>query len=320
VRAAALTTAVPQQSTRPGNLPIITLAGRPSDSTSEITADFQVVSDQYFDALGVAMRAGRDFRPSDTPPANPADPGVAIINSSMAALWKGADPIGQRFSASGFGPQPRAFTVVGIVPDFRLYRVDEEVAAQFYVALSQFPGSGARMLVRADSDAATVAQIMKQAVHGADATTPVEEIQTLAEIRNDTQLAEPAMTAGLLTLFACVALFVTLTGIAGVIGTSVSQRTREFGLRMALGASRGSVLRLVVGQGAALVAAGVLLGLAGAFWFSGLIDTFLFATKKTDPLAYVAVAVLFLAAAVLATAGPARRATTIDPLIALKAD
>jgi putative ABC transport system permease protein len=322
VRAAALTTAVPQQSTRPGNLPVITIEGRPAEGAGELTADAQVVSDQYFDALNVTLRAGRDFRPTDVP-VTAGGNRVAIINSSMATMWKGADPIGQRFSTPGFGApagQSAAFTVIGIAPDFRLYRVDEEVAAQFYVALSQFPGAGARMLVRADSDPATVAQIMKQAVHSTDATTPVEEISTLAEIRNDTQLAEPAMTAGLLTLFAAIALFVTLTGIAGIIGTSVSQRTREFGLRMALGASRGSVLRLVLGHGAGLVAAGVVLGIAGAYWFTRLIDSFLFATTATDPLAYGAVAIIFLLAALIAAFGPARRATSIDPLIALKTD
>ena len=315
VRSAALTTAVPQQGVAPVP-PTIRLESRAVESAGALQADFQFVSDQYFDTLQVPLTAGRDFRASDTTTA----PQVAIINSSMAAFWQGTDPIGQRFFIPGPNQTEIPLTVVGVVGDFRLYRVDQPIAAQFYRPVSQAPGSGSRLLVRADSDPATVAQIMKQAVYAASATTPVEEIATLASVREDTQLAAPAVTAGLLTLFAGVAMFVTLTGIAGVIGTSVSQRTREFGLRMALGASRASVLRLVVGQGAALVAAGVVLGIGGAFWFSGLISTFLFSTTKTDPLAYGAVALVFLAAAVVATAGPARRATTIDPLIALKAD
>ena len=124
----------------------------------------------------------------------------------------------------------------------------------------------------------------------------------------------------LLTVFAAVALFVTLAGIAGVLGTAVSQRTREFGLRMALGATPGSVLRLVLGQGVALVAIGVVLGIGGAYWFSQLIETFLFATTATDPAAYAAVGAVFLLAAMIAALGPARRATSIDPLITLKAD
>ena len=198
--------------------------------------------------------------------------------------------------------------------------MDQEIAAQFYRPVSQVPGSGSRILVRSDSDPATVAHLIRESVHAVDANTPVEEVATLASVRQDAQLAAPGLTAGLLTLFAGIALIVTLTGIAGVIGTAVSQRTREFGLRMALGASRMSVLRLVLGQGAALVGAGVLLGLGGAFWFSQLIDSFLFATTKTDPLAYGAVALVFLAAALAAAFGPARRATSIDPLIALKTD
>jgi ABC-type antimicrobial peptide transport system permease subunit len=161
---------------------------------------------------------------------------------------------------------------------------------------------------------------MKEAVHAADPNAPVEEIATLAQVRQDSQLAAPALTAALLALFAGVALFVTLAGIAGVIGTSVSQRTREFGLRMALGASRISVLKLILGQGAVLVAAGIVIGIGGAYWFSQLIETFLFATEPTDPRAYITVAAVFLAAALIATFGPARRATSIDPLIALKAD
>jgi predicted permease len=324
VRSAALTTAVPQSAIQPGNAPV-TLERGPSAAESPRPADPNFVSEQYFETLGVPLRAGRDFRASDAPGATP----VVIINRSMAAFWEGEDPIGRRFSvpttvmppASGAPAGPVAtFTVIGVAEDFRLYSVDQEIPAQFYLPVRQYPGLGTRILVRADGDPFGVVPAMKAAVHAADPTTPVEEIATLASVRHDTQLAAPGLTAGLLTLFAAVALLVTLTGIAGVIGTSVSQRTREFGLRMALGAPRVSVLRLVVGQGAGLVAIGVLIGIGGAVWFSQLLDTFLFATRKTDPLAYGAVTLVFLAAAIVATAGPARRATTIDPLIAMKAD
>ena len=315
VLSAALTSSVPQSAIQPGSVPI-TLEGANNAPGAIVEADPNFVSDQYFDTLGVPLRAGRDFRPSDTPDAPP----VAIINTSMASFWQGSDPIGQRFITPGPGGRNVAITVVGIAADFRLYSVEQAIAAQYYLPVRQNPGSGTRILVRAEADPLSIATTLKAAVHATDATTPVEEIATLASIREDAQLAAPGLTAALLTVFASVALFVTLTGIAGVVGTSVSQRTRELGVRMALGASRLSVLRLVLGQGAGLVAAGVVIGLAGAYWFSQLLDSFLFATTATDPRVYAAVAVVFLGAAVAATLAPARRATTIDPLIALKAE
>jgi len=324
VRAAALTTAVPQSAIQPGNAPV-TLERGTSAPTGTLSADPNTVSDQYFETLGVPLLAGRDFGAGDGPGTTP----VAIINRSMAAFWEGSDPIGQRFSiptsiigvAAGAQSGPNAvFTVVGIAEDFRLYSVDQAIPAQFYVPVRQFPGSGTRILARTDGDPFAIVPAIKEAVYASDPNTPVEEIQTLAHVRADTQLAAPGLTTILLTVFAGVALFVTLAGIAGVIGTAVSQRTREFGLRMALGATPRSVLRLVLRQGVMLVALGVVLGIGGAYWFTQLIDGFLFQTTPTDPLAYIAVATVFLLAAMLAALGPARRATSIDPLITLKAD
>ena len=318
VQAAALTGAVPQSAIQPGSAPILLERGTGETSVA-LTADPNFVSEQYFDTIGVPLRSGRDFRASDSAETMP----VAIINTAMAAFWEGSDPIGQRFSTSGVNGVENAFLVVGVSADFRLYavdRIDQAVEAQFYVPVRQWPGNGTRLLVRAEGDPYGIVPTMKAAVYAADPNTPVEEIATLATVRQDAQLAAPALTAALLGVFATVALFVTLAGIAGVIGTSVSQRTRELGLRMALGASRTSVLRLILGQGAALVALGVLFGVGGAYWFSKLIARFLFSTQPTDPLAYAGVAIVFLVASLIATFGPARRATTIDPLIALRAD
>jgi ABC-type antimicrobial peptide transport system permease subunit len=165
----------------------------------------------------------------------------------------------------------------------------------------------------------TFVPVLKAAVHGADPQIPVEEIQTLADLRDERQ-ASPRLTTILLTLFAGVALAITLVGIAGVIATSVSQRTREFGLRMALGASPRSVLTLVLRQGVVLVLAGLAVGLAGAAGLSEVLTAYLYDTPATDPSAYVAVAMVFIAAGVLACAAPARRATAIDPLTSLKAE
>ena len=130
----------------------------------------------------------------------------------------------------------------------------------------------------------------------------------------------PGLTAALLSIFAAVALVITVAGIAGLVGTSVSQRTREFGLRMALGASRGSVLQLVLRQGVVLVLIGLAVGIGGAYAFSQLITRFLFQTTSTDISAYVVTALLFIVAALVATIGPARRATSVDPLVALRTE
>jgi predicted permease len=315
VRSAAMTTAVPQRVNQP--VPAtITIVGRPASPDRRMTANGNVASDRYFETIDVPMLAGRDFRSSDGPPPAPR---VAIINASMAKFWDGADPIGSVFAYPGPpGQPPREATVIGVVADFRLYTVDSDIAAQFYLPMTQ-TGGGGRLLVRTDGPASALPPVIKAAVHGVDAQIPVEELQTLAEVRNG-RLETPGLTTALLSIFAAVALCITLAGIAGLIGTSVSQRTREFGLRMALGASRGSVLRLVLGQGVLLVVIGVVLGIAGAFWFSGLIRDSLFQTTPRDPAAYIAVAVVFLIAAILATFAPARRATTIDPLKALKAE
>ena len=314
VRAAALTNAVPQSAIQPGSNPVILHGVEMGEA--DLRADQNLVSDQYFDTLGVPILAGRDFRPGDTPESTP----VAIINQSMAKWWNGMDPVGRQFTVSLAVVGDRQFTVVGVAADFRLYSVEQENPAQFYQSIGQFPGAGSRILVRTDGDPGAMAPVIKAAVYDADPATPVEGIATLAEVRGTTQLAQPRLTAALLSIFAGVALLITLAGIGGVIGTTVSQRTREFGLRMALGASRLSVLQLVLRQGLVLAALGVLLGLVGAYAFGQLLSSFLFETPATDPGALVAVTLIFFGAAMLAAAGPARRATTIDPLKALRTE
>ncbi|HSC25982.1 MAG TPA: ABC transporter permease [Vicinamibacterales bacterium] len=314
VRAVALTQAVPQSAIVPDHVRV-TLENVEQDPGSRLETDRNFVSDQYFEALGVPLLAGRDFRSGDTPEAPP----VAIVNASMARLWKGSDPVGRRFTAIDFDGE-QTFTVVGVAADYRLYSVEQENPAQYYRALSQFPGGGSRLLVRVEGDAAGAVPLIKAAVHGADPKTAVEEFATIAEIRRTAQLAVPALTTALLSLFALVALAITLAGIGGIVGTTVSQRTHEFGLRMALGATRAAVLRHVLGRGLVLVGLGVALGLAGAFVFGRMIASELFATTPTDPLAYTIVAILFFAATLGAALGPARRATTIDPIIALRTE
>jgi putative ABC transport system permease protein len=156
-------------------------------------------------------------------------------------------------------------------------------------------------------------------VHGVDPDLPIENVRTLDEIRS-TYLAAPRLTAMLLTVFAGLALLVTLAGITGVIAMSVTQRTQEFGVRMALGASRGRVLGMVIGQGLLLVAGGLALGFAAAAILSRVLQSYLYQTAATDPLAFAIVGAALAAAGALACLGPAWRATTVDPMEALRAE
>ena len=314
VEAAASTNAVPQSAISPGRAPF-EIEGRATPAGASRFADPNASSDGYFSALKVKMLAGRDIGPGDTADA----PAVAIINASMARHWDGADPLNTRFRVPG--PRQQWLTVIGIAPDFRLYSADREreVPAQFYVPVAQAGGFAGRLMIRTSGDPMTFVPALKAAVHGADPQIPVEEIQTLADLRDERQ-ASPRLTTALLGIFAVVALAITLVGIAGVIATSVSQRTREFGLRMALGASPRSVLALVVRQGLVMVAAGLVLGLAGAIAFSEVLAAYLYDTPATDPSAYIAVAIVFIAAGIVACAAPAKRATAIDPLSSLKAE
>jgi putative ABC transport system permease protein len=319
IRQAAITNVVPQSNLTPFPQPL-RIEGIVSEG--RLDAERRIVSDGYFEALGIPILAGRDVRASDT--LDMVDtPRVAVINQSMARYWNGSDPVGRRFTfdlpPAPNGQPPPTYTVVGVVPDFRIYSADREIPAEYYTPLGQTPGIGARLLVRVDGKPSDAIPVIKAAVHGVDPQTPVEELLPLQELRSD-RLAVSGLTTILLTIFAAVALLITLAGIAGLVSTSVSQRTREFGLRMALGATRGSVLRLVLGQSGVLVLIGIAIGLAGAYPFSQLIARYLFQTTPADPLAYAAVALTFLIAALVAAIGPARRATTVDPLLALRTD
>jgi len=210
--------------------------------------------------------------------------------------------------------------VVGIVGDVRQFGLDQDAVAQVYVPLRQTPfGLAGRVLLRTKGDPALAAGMLREAIHALDSDMPVENTQTLEDLRA-TFLTTPRLTATLLTIFAALALIVTVTGITGVIATSVSERTQEFGVRMALGASRAGVIAMVARQGLVLVAAGLALGIAGAIAGGRVLAAYLYDTRPTDPLIYCAVAISFLLAGVLACLGPSWRATTVDPLVALRTE
>jgi predicted lysophospholipase L1 biosynthesis ABC-type transport system permease subunit len=240
-----------------------------------------------------------------------------VINKSMAKFWEGVDPLGTRISPDR---GTNWFTVVGVVGDVRQFGLAQETIAQLYLPLAQSPTTLAgRLLVRTQGDPLSAANMLRSTVRSLDPTMPVEGVETLDDLRSEA-LAAPRLTATLLALFAALALLVTLAGIGGVIATSVQQRTKEFGLRMALGASRDSVLSMVVRQGLLLVVIGLAIGVAGAMAAGRVLNAYLYQTAPRDPLIFAAVAGLFILSGVVACLIPARRATTVDPLIALRAE
>jgi ABC-type antimicrobial peptide transport system permease subunit len=185
--------------------------------------------------------------------------------------------------------------------------------------MEQVPLFAGRLLVRTAGDPLQLSSAVRAAVRAVDPKVPVENVRTLEALRAD-KLTTPRLGAVLLAVFAGLALVITLAGLGAVIATSVSQRTREFGVRIALGASRGSVLGMVVRQGAWLLGVGLVLGVGGALTFGHVLSSYLYQTPVADPVVYAMVAALFLLTGLAACLGPARRATSIDPLSALKAE
>ena len=315
VISAAVTNAVPLSGSTPAESPF-SIEGRATDNpASRPIADVRIASPHYFDTLGISLRNGRTFKASDDREA----PKVVVINQSMTRYWNGADPIGSRI-AFGDGDARVWVTVVGVVNNVRQFALERDAEAQVYVPLAQSSfGLAGRVMVRVTGNPLDSARLIREEVRALDPNLPVENVQTLEALRSRA-LATPGLTAVLLSIFAFVALAVTLAGIAGIIAMSVTQRTPEFGLRMALGASRGNVLGLVLGQGIALVGAGLLVGIPLSFATGTLVASSLFDLPRASPLTMAAVAATFLLTAVLACLGPARRATRVDPILALRAE
>lgn len=313
VESAAITTGVPLSATPPQSIPLL-IDGAPDDNPDRRpTTDVRVASTRYFETLRVPLVSGRVFTDMDHRDAPP----VVVINKASVRLWGSRDPVGSRISVDN-GRTWR--TVVGIVGDIRQFGLAADIPAQIYVPMFQTPSAfPGRILVRTAGAPMLLARTVSDAVHAFDPDMPVEEVVTLDDLRARS-IATPRTTATLLSGFALLALVVTITGIAGVLATAVAQRTREFGVRMALGETRGSVLRGVVARGMSLVAIGLVLGTLGSLGARRLLANYLYATDTVDPLTLAAVATLFLTAGLAACLGPALRATRVDPMVALGAD
>lgn len=313
VHSAAIATGVPLSATQPFNVPFVIEGAANDDPDRRPSTDVQIASSRYFETLRVPVIGGRTFTESDHRDA----PLVVVINQSSVRQWAGREPIGTRLSIDS-GSTWR--TVVGIVGDVKQFGLAREVPAQIYVPMRQTPfGFQGSVLLRTNGEPTLLARGLRDAVHALDPDMPVEDVVPLTDLRRSS-LATPRTTAALLSIFAGLAFFVTLTGIAGVLATSVAQRTREFGIRLALGETRASVLRGVVRRGLMLTGVGLVLGYIGATASTRFLASYLYATEPADPLTLAAVGLAFLTAALVACAGPAWRAIRVDPMIALRAE
>jgi predicted permease len=274
------------------------------------------VSTDYFQAIGIPIVRGRPFTSTD----DRASERVVIINEGMARDFFGAeDPVNHRLSQQQFdGSWGEWMRIVGVVADTREYGLAVEGAHTIYRPALQ-AGAGGALIVRTTGDAGPLARRVAEVVGGMDADRPVDNVSTLAELRAD-DIAPERLNAALFSSFALLALLIAAIGVLGVLAFTVSQRTREFGVRLALGARREQVLGMVLKEGATLALAALLLGVLSAGVLSRFLVDLLFGVTATDIATYVVVGVTLGVVAVLAAYVPARRATRVDPMEALRAE
>jgi putative ABC transport system permease protein len=294
-----------------GFLAGVQIEGQPEVEAARLPrAEVQSASPGYFQTVGIPLLRGRLLDDRDIADRER----VAVISESMARhFFPGAEAVGARISTDNGRTWLR---IVGIVGDVRS-TLASQPSQTFYRPLAQAPLLTVMFLARTSGDPAALVQQMRGAVHAIDQHQPVDQFRTLNEVRS-ASLSAPRLTATLIGVFAGLALLITAAGLAGVIAFSVNQRSQEFGVRMALGASRTSVLQLVLGQGLRLVALGLVLGGIAAIALSSTVRALLFNTEPTDVPTFVGVAVVLAIVALLACLLPARRASSVDPLVALR--
>jgi len=293
----------------------VTIEGQgPYEPGRQPVAEFRAISPDYFRTFSVPLMSGRFFTSEDQSNSQP----VVIVNQALAQRYlPGQDPIGKRIRAIGNDWR----TVVGVVGDVRQSGVTQAARGEIFVPITQAIWTGLTqtmsLAVRADSEPTALISAVRNAVREIDPAQPVFNVKTMEAVVADS-VSDKRLNMLLLGIFAAVALTLAVIGIYSVMSYTVSQHTREIGIRMALGAQPTDVLKLVVGQGMGLTFVGVGIGVAGAFGLTRLMATLLYSVRPTDPLTFAFVSALLVIVALMACYVPARRATKVDPIVALR--
>jgi predicted permease len=298
--------------------------GKTLDPTNFVNAQLQIVSPSYLSTVRIPFKAGRDFTSLDTRDKTM----VTIVNETLArTIWPGENPIGKRFACCESGPKGREdpvwHEVVGVVADVRAWGLDRQVQPQFYIPMAQMPpsswdwvGRTMDLVIRTQGRAIPVHEL-QTTVASVATGIPMYRVSSMQQKISGT-LERSHFDTFLLAIFAATALLLSSAGIYGVLSYTVAQRTRDIGIRMTLGATRGHVMRDVLGHGVRLTGLGLLIGLAGAMAGTRMLSSLLYGVRATDAITFWAVSVLLAAVALLACYVPARRATRVDPMIALR--
>jgi len=294
----------------------VTVEGRvPPPGENFINADERMVSGNYFQAMQIPLREGRFFNDQDIA----TNPRVAIVDEYMAQqLWPNQDPVGRRIHLGGLSDTAAPWiTVVGLVGRVKQYTLDSDSRIAFYLPQTQYPTRAMNVVLRSTGDPASLAAAVKREIHELDADLPLYNVLTM-EQRVGESLARRRFSMLVLTLFACLALALAAIGTYGVMAYLVNQGTREIGIRIALGATPGRILKLVVSKGMAMALSGLMLGLVGAFACTRLMSNLLFGIAATDPATFLAISLLLIFIALLASYVPAQRAARVDPVVSLR--
>ncbi len=289
------------------------IEGRPSPTDQTFNAGFRIISPDFFKTFRVPLVKGRLLAESDDAKA----PSVVVINESLARnYFANEDPLGKRITLSF---DPRTCEIVGVVGDVKHSALDEEAKREIYLPMAQFPQTFMSLAVRTSGDPLQMVAAVRGQVWAGDKDQPVTNIETMERLMAKS-VAPRRFNLLLLGVFALVGLALAAVGLYGVMSYTVTQRTREIGVRMAMGAQTGDVLGLVVGEGMKLALIGALLGLGGALALTRLLKTSLFEVSATDPLTFFVIAAALIIVALLACWIPGRRAAKVDPMVALRID
>jgi putative ABC transport system permease protein len=280
--------------------------------------NYRTVSPNYFRAMSIPLVQGRAYTERD----NTSAPLVMIVNQQTAReIFPDENPIGKRitFGNTDQNQQPVWFEIVGVVADVRSLELREESQSEIYFSSLQDYWPAMSLVVRSSVEPSSLSGSIRQVVNEVDKSVPVSEVKTMEHVVSES-ITQPRFNLFLLGLFSTVAMLLSAAGIYGVTAYTVTQRTHELGIRLALGAQVGDVLKMILGQGMAVIGVGLVLGLVAAFWLMRLLRSLLFGVGENDLATFVAITLVLLIVALIACYIPARRATKVDPLDALRAE